>query len=101
MIVYNISIKINRAIEDEWVNWQKQEHIPDIMASGQFSDYRFFKLLEEENDEGPTYIVQFFATSIENYNHYIIHIAPRVRQKAFDKWGSQFVAFRSVMKVVD
>ena len=101
MIVYNISIKINGVIENEWVKWQKQEQIPDIMASGHFSDYRFFKLLEEENDEGPTYIVQFFAPSIENYNQYITHIEPRLRQKAFDKWGSQFVAFRSVMKVVD
>jgi len=101
MIVYNISIKIDIAIEADWVQWQKQEHIPDIMASGQFSDYKFFKLLEEENDESVTYIVQYFAPSIENYNYYTRHIAPQLRQKAFDKWGHQFIAFRSVMQVVN
>ncbi len=101
MIVYNISMKVNAAIEKDWVEWQHQEHIPAIMASGQFSDYRFYKLLEEENDEGATYIIQYFASSIENYNSYITHIAPQLRQKAFDKWGNQFIAFRSIMKDVE
>ena len=101
MIVYNISMKVDSAIEKEWVEWQRQEHIPAIMASGQFSEYRFFKLLEEENDEDTTYIVQYFAPSIENYTYYITHIAPQLGQKALDKWGNQFIAFRSVMKVVD
>lgn len=27
MIVYNLSMKINTDIEDEWVQWQKKEHI--------------------------------------------------------------------------
>jgi hypothetical protein len=58
------------------------------MASGQFSEYRFFKLLEELNDEDTTYILQCFALSIENYNYYILHIAPQLRQKACDKWGN-------------
>ena len=101
MIVYNISMKVDSAIEKEWVEWQRQEHIPAIMASGQFSDYKFYKLLEEENDEDTTYIVQYFASSIENYTYYITHIAPQLRQKASDRWGNQFIAFRSVMKAVD
>ena len=45
MIVYNISNKVETAIEADWVQWQQQEHIPAIMASGQFTDYKFYKLL--------------------------------------------------------
>ncbi len=100
MIIYNISIKINAAIEKDWVLWQKQEHIPDIMASGLFSDYKFCKLLEQEDEDAVTYIVQYFAPSIENYKLYIENFAPDLRQKAFDKWGDQFIAFRSVMEIV-
>jgi hypothetical protein len=101
MIVYNISMKVDASVENEWVLWQQQEHIPEIMASGQFADYKFYKLLQEDNDGSVTYIVQYFAASFENYQYYIDHVAPRLRQKALDKWGNKFIAFRFVMQVVN
>jgi hypothetical protein len=102
MIVYNISIKIHRSIEPEWISWQKEEHIPEIMSSGQFTEYRFYKLLEQdEQDDGITYVVQYFAPSLQHYQHYIDTMAPALRQKAFDKWGNRFIAFRSLMQVVN
>jgi hypothetical protein len=101
MIVYNITIKISSEIESEWVTWQKEEHIPDVMASGQFTDYKFYRLLQQEEKDGITYIVQYFAASIENYNRYIEQTAPVLRQKALDKWGNKFIAFRTLMQAVD
>jgi hypothetical protein len=100
MIVYNISNKVNIAIEADWVLWQQQDHIPAIMASGQFTEYKFYKLLEDDNDDSATYIVQYFAPTVENYHNYIRNFAPQLRQEAFDKWGNRFIAFRSVMQVV-
>ena len=100
MIVYNITIKIVPGIEKEWVQWQKDEHIPDVMSSGQFNEYKFYRLLEQDDPEGITYVVQYFATSIENYNLYINETAPLLRKKALNKWGNQFIAFRTVMQVV-
>ena len=100
MIVYNISNKVELAIEADWVQWQQQEHIPAVMASGQFTDFKFYKLLEEESDETATYIIQYFASSIESYHNYIRNFAPQLRQQAFDKWGNRFIAFRSVMQAV-
>jgi Domain of unknown function (DUF4286) len=100
MIVYNITIKIVPEIEEEWVRWQKEEHIPDVMSSGQFTDYKFYRLLEQNESDGITYIVQYFAPSLENYHRYINETAPLLRQKALDKWGNQFIAFRTVMEVV-
>ena len=101
MIVYNITIKIDPAIEAEWIQWQQQEHIPDIMASGQFSHWKMFRLLEQDDTEGMTFVIQYFALSLENYNCYIEEYAPLLRQKAFAKWGNRFIAFRTVMQVVN
>jgi hypothetical protein len=101
MIVYNITIKINEEIEKEWLAWQKQEHVPEIMASGQFTDYKFYRLLEPDDDNDITYVIQYFSPSLENYQHYIDNTAPLLRQKAFEKWGDKFVAFRTLMKVVN
>ena len=101
MIVYNITIKIEPAIEAEWIQWQKEEHIPEIMSSGQFSNYKFYRLLEQDEIDGITYIVQYFAPDIDHYNKYIHAFAPALRSKALNKWGNKFIAFRTVMQIVN
>jgi hypothetical protein len=100
MICYNITIKIIPSIEAQWVQWQQEEHMPEIMSTGLFTDHKFFKLLEQEESEGITYVVQYFSSSMENYNQYISQFAPALREKAFAKWGDQFIAFRTVMEAV-
>ena len=100
MIVYNISNKVELAIEADWIRWQKQEHIPAIMASGQFTDYKFYKLLEQDDDDSATYVIQYFAATMENYDNYIRNFAPQRRQEAYERWGNRFLAFRSIMQVV-
>jgi hypothetical protein len=101
MIVYNFTIKIDPAIEAAWLQWQQQEHIPDIMASGQFTEWKMFRLLEQDETDGLTFVVQYFAPTIENYLTFIEEFAPVLQQKAFDKWGNRFIAFRTVMQVVN
>ena len=101
MVVYNISIKVSVIIHDVWLQWQKQEHIPEVMATGYFTGYKFFHLLEQDESDAITYVVQYFASSIEQYDTFINEKAPALRQKATARWGDQFVAFRTVMEIVN
>lgn len=101
MIVYNITVKIVPKIEADWIEWQKKEHIPEIMATGLFRDYKFFRLLDQDESDGITYIVQYFAATKEKYNQYIEEFSSALREKALAKWGNQFIAFRTVMEVVN
>jgi hypothetical protein len=101
MIVYNLSIKIHAAIEAEWVKWQQLEHIPEVMASGCFTEYKFYRLLsQEEEEDSVTFIIQYSCPDMNSYNTYIEKYAPLIRQKAFSKWGNQFIAFRTIMQSV-
>jgi hypothetical protein len=101
MICYNVTIKINPKVETSWVKWQLEEHIPEVMSTGLFTDFKFFKLLEQDETEGITYVVQYFSHSMEDYNRYINEFAAELREKAFAKWQHQFIAFRTVMKLVN
>ena len=101
MIVYNITVKIDSGIETEWMHWMRQEHIPEVMATGFFSEYKFYKLLNQDESDGPTYVIQYFTTAIENYNSYIEEQAPLLRQKAISKWGNKFIVFRTLLQVVN
>lgn len=100
MIIYNVTTKVSLLIKDRWVEWMKQEHIPEIIATGLFHDYRMCRLLEQDDSDGPTYTAQYFTDTLENYYTYLQEYAPALRQKAFEMFGDQFVAFRTVMQVV-
>lgn len=100
MIVYNITIKVNEQIANEWLEWMQQEHILDVIDTSCFTSAKLLRLLEIDDEEGPTYAVQFFAESKSDYNRYIELHAEKMKQKSFDKWGNQFIAFRSVMQTV-
>lgn len=101
MIIYNVTIKIQESINEDWLCWLKEEHIPDMINTGCFTNAIIMQLLEVDNTEGPTYAVQYHAESKGLYNNYIENHAAEMRQKGFEKWGNQFIAFRSVMQVVN
>ena len=98
MYVYNITIKVENEVEDEWLKWQKEIHIPEVLATGFFYDHRFFKLLEQDENEGITFVIQYFALERKDYEEYNRFYAPLLREKAFLKWGNKFIAFRTLLK---
>lgn len=101
MIIYNVTTKVDAGIADAWLNWLQKEHIPEIMQTGCFSSHKVVRLLDIDDAEGPTYAVQYHAEAKADYNRYIEMYAAAMRQKSFDKWGNRFVAFRSLMQVIE
>ncbi len=100
MIVYNVTTKVTWVIHNNWLLWMQEEHVPEILATGCFTDATILQLLETEDEEGPTYTVQYHAESKALYNKFISDHAKVLVQKAFIKWSNQFISFRSVMQIV-
>ena len=101
MLVYNVTLKVNWPIHEAWVKWMKEKHIPDVLGTNCFIENRFMRLLETDEDEGPTYAMQYLAESREKYDQYIDLHAPAMRKDLADNWGDNFVAFRSLMELVN
>jgi Domain of unknown function (DUF4286) len=101
MFIYNVTIKVHESIHIAWLQWIKEEHIPEMLATKCFTNATIVRLLEIDDSEGPTYAVQYLAESKAFYNLYIEKYAGLFREKAFSKWGNQFIAFRSLMQVVN
>jgi hypothetical protein len=100
MIIYNVTIKVGEQIADNWLKWLLNDHIPEIMQTNCFVDYKVVRLLEVDDSDGPTYAVQYYAHSKADYNRYIELYASAMRTLSFEKWGEHVIAFRSVMEVV-
>ena len=100
MFIYNITVKVENDIAEAWIQWQKEIHIPQIMATGFFYDHRLYKLLEQDESDGQTFVVQFFALELNDYEEYIRDYAPELRQQSFRRWGNKFVAFRTLLSAI-
>ena len=100
MIVYNITIRVERSIDEAWLQWQKEEQIPAILETKLFTEYRIYKLMEQDEIEGNTYIIQLFANTAAQLQEFLQIHDQRLREKAFEKWGDRFISFRTTMKLV-
>lgn len=101
MFIYNVTIKVNHSIAKDWLRWLKEEHIPDILQTGCFTNATILHLVENDDEEGITYAIQYHAESKANYNRYIENFANEMRKKSIDKWADNFIAFRTVMQIVN
>ncbi len=100
MIVYNVTVKVEPASAQEWIDWMKGEHIPELMATGLFVDCRLCHLLEQDETDGITYSAQYVCKDREAYQNYIDNHASAMREKGLKRFAGKFVAFRSLMKII-
>ncbi|WP_338769010.1 DUF4286 family protein [Bernardetia sp. ABR2-2B] len=101
MILYNVTVNVEDAIHDNWIKWMKEEHIPDVMKTGMFSENKILKLLSKlPEEEGTTYAVQYFCQSLEDLEKYQQEFAPKLQQDHLKKFGNKVIAFRTILEVV-
>ena len=99
MIIYNVTINIDSDVHEEWLKWMKEEHIPDVMGTGLFTENRFCRVLVDE-EAGVTYSVQYSARTMEDYERYRDEFSKTMQQRASDKFKGKFVAFRTLLELV-
>jgi hypothetical protein len=100
MLIYNITTKVEHTVAHKWVQWMKEEHIPAILQTEKFIGSNFSKLLDVDESDGITYVLQFFAKTKNDYDQYIREYSAQLRNEAMEKWGAGFISFKSLMEEV-
>jgi hypothetical protein len=101
MYIYNVTLKVDIAIADEWVTWMRQTHIPDVLHTGYFSDYRLSRLLDDGDLDGITFVVQYNCETIDDFLQYQSLKAAALQKEHTEKFGKQVTAFRTIMEVLE
>lgn len=99
MYIYNVTINIQEEVHHEWLQWMKQEHIPEMLDTGKFSKALMSRVMVEEPMGGITYSVQYTTESREMLLRYYEEDAVRLRSKT-KAFEGKFVAFRTEMEIV-
>jgi len=102
MILYSITINIEKVVHDQWLDWIRAHHVPTILKTGLILDNKILKLFnEEENNTGITYSFQFFFRDFEALEIYQREFEPGIDNELYKNYSSQFVEFRTVLEVIE
>ncbi|RMG83839.1 MAG: DUF4286 family protein [Bacteroidetes bacterium] len=100
MIIYNVTVKIDRDVHDEWLTWMKEVHIPEVMDTNLFVDHQICRLLSVDESDGITYAIQYRCKNLAGIEKYQREFAARLQKAHTDRYKDKFVAFRTLMEVV-
>ena len=70
MVIYNVTTHVESSIEESWLNWMKEKHIPEMLATKKFKTAKIFKIINENDKGGVSYAAQYQCgnkISLEQY----------------------------------
>lgn len=100
MYIYNVTSNIDKSIHEQWIKWMNDTHIPDMLATGKFTNAKMVKVLVEEEMGGTTYSVQYYTPSKETLQKYYAEDAPRLRQHALSLFADKVISFRTELEII-
>lgn len=100
MLIYNVTVGVDKRIEQEWLVWMREIHIPDVLRTGMFTGHRMYKVLTTEDEDTVSYAVQYSAVSLNEIDRYLEEFAPALREDGKKKFGDQQAAFRTLLQEV-
>ncbi len=99
-IIYSVTVKIDQSVEEDWLNWMCTTHIPDVMATGYFLENRMCRVIGE-NDDGTSYNIQYVCASMKDLHEYQVKHAPALQKDHTDRYEGKFVAFRTLLDLIE
>ena len=100
MYIYNVTINIETPVEQDWLRWMQEKHIPAMLATGKFYEAKLCQVIVQE-EQGVTYSIQYTTESKETLEKYYAENAEQLRKEGHSLFGDKFVAFRTELKVIN
>ena len=100
MLLYNVTVSIDPQIEQEWLQWMRSQHIPDVMQTGCFLESRISRVHGEEQG-GLTYAITYLAPDEATFKVYEKNHAPALQADHTKKYEGRFAAFRTTLSVIE
>lgn len=101
MIIYSVTISVDETIEKEWVQWMREEHIPEVLKTGKFSHCRFSKLVSHKEEGYINFSAQYTCPSPKELQEYQEFFAKNLQKKSLEKFADKMHAFRTELEVIE
>lgn len=99
MYIYNVTVSVEESAHEAWLTWMIEEHIPLVMKTGCFVEYRILRVLAQE-DEGRTFSVQYYFKEMSDIENYQKNFAPAMQADHRAMFGDKANAFRTLLEII-
>jgi hypothetical protein len=99
MVLYNVTVSLDPNVENEWLSYMREKHIPAIMETGCFIEARLCRVHGEE-EGGVTYATSYVSPSQTILDQYLSTFALALRDDFNKHWQGKFAAFRTNLSVI-
>jgi len=100
MIYYNVTSRLDRNIEAEWINWMQEKHIPEMLNTKYFTEVKLLKIDFDDQEDNPTYATQYLLASETLLKSYIKNKADILKNKIIEKFGERVLSFNTKLEVI-
>ncbi len=100
MIIYNVTVSVEESISNDWLNWMKNKHIPEVIATGLFVKAQINRVITNA-DSNITFAVSYNCACMKDLHQYQIEFSTELQQKHIARYGDKAVAFRTIMEEIE
>lgn len=100
MLIYSVTVNIDDSVHDDWLDWMKTKHIPDMLATKKFLEAKLCKVMIDEEMGGTTYSIQYRTLDKATLDRYYREDAEKMRDEGNRMFPNKFVAFRTELEIV-
>lgn len=100
MLLYNVTVGVDKEVEAEWLQYMKETHIRAVLDTGLFIGHKMYRVLHDQDDGTISYSVQYFARSIEDVQQYLEVFAPVLIEDHRKRFHNRHVAFMTLLDEV-
>ena len=97
MMIYQVKIRIDKEIEQEWLQWMQEVHVPDMISTGLIKSCQILKPLENISS---TYFFNYYFDSETDFEEYEKIHAPALRAHPKEMFPNKFEASRQLFSIV-
>ena len=101
MVIYNVTTHVESSIEESWLKWMKEKHIPEMLATKKFKTAKIFKIINENDKGGVSYAAQYQCDNKITLEQYLNDFAAKLREDAVNKFGDRILSFRTELELIE
>lgn len=98
---YLVTVHIDRDIADDWQDWMRRVHIPDVVDTGCFLRAWMCRQPEDDTDGRLAFRMVYLAESREEFQRYQNDFAAALQADHTERYEGRFKASRSLCDVLD
>ncbi len=101
MLILNTTFLVSDEIQNQWLEWVREQHIPFMLNTKYFIKPQIAKIISNDATDGTSYSVQFQINNRETLEKWQREFAGKFEQNCYKIFGNEALFFSTILEIVD